>query len=91
MRGNDRLLTQSGLRTAWSVRRRVSELCALTRLWVADRFEFDVELVIRREEIPELQMAEGSVGRLGWTSWATSVPGLATDPRIIFPAERVSA
>lgn len=69
---------------------RFRELCALTRLWVGDRFDFDVELVVRREEIPELQMAEGSVGRLGWTSWANSAPGLATDPRIVF-SERASA
>lgn len=67
------------------------ELCALARLWVADRFDFDVELVIRREEIPELQMAEGSGGRLGWTSWATSAPGLAADPRIVFSSERLPA
>lgn len=67
------------------------ELCALTRLWVGDRFDFDIELVVRREEIPELQMAEGSGGRLGWTSWATSAPGLAADPRIVFPPERLPA
>jgi type VI secretion system protein ImpH len=70
---------------------RFRELCALTRLWVGGRFEFDIELVVRREEIPELQMAEGSMGRLGWASWATSAPGLAADPRIIFASERASA
>jgi len=67
------------------------ELCALARLWVGDRFDFDVELVIRREEIPELQMKEGTVAHLGWTSWATSAPGLAADPRIVFPSERLPA
>ena len=71
--------------------RNFRDLCALTRLWVGDRFDFDIELVVRREEIPELQMAEGSVGRLGWTSWATSAPGLAADPRIVFPSERLPA
>lgn len=70
---------------------RFRELCALVRLWVGDRFEFDIELVVRREEIPELRMGEGSVARLGWTSWATSAPGLATDPHILFPSERASA
>ncbi len=52
--------------------------------------------MIRREEIPELRMGEGSVARLGQTGWVTSAPGLATDPHIVFPAappplERASA
>lgn len=80
--------------------RRFRDLCALARLWVGDRFEFDVELVVRREEIPEMQMGEGSLARLGWTGWVTSGPGLASDPRIVFPGvvpktgpqtERISA
>jgi type VI secretion system protein ImpH len=60
-------------------------LCALVRLWAGDRFDFEVELVVRREEIPEMRMGEGSASRLGWTSWATSGPGLASDPRVVFP------
>lgn len=62
------------------------ELSALVRLWVGDRFDFDVELLVRREEIPELRMAEGGVARLGQTGWVTSALGLAADPRIVFPA-----
>jgi type VI secretion system protein ImpH len=67
------------------------EACALTRLWVGERFEFDVELDIRREEIPEMRMGglgdgDGGGARLGWTSWVTSAPGLAADPHIVFAA-----
>jgi len=57
------------------------EACALVRLWVGDRFDFDVEIIVRREEIPEMQMG---MGRLGWTGWTTSEPGLDADPRIVF-------
>lgn len=75
---------------------RFRELCALIHLWIGERFEFDVELVVRREEVPEMVMGEASVTRLGWTSWSTSAPGLAVDPRIVFPGmaprtERASA
>jgi type VI secretion system protein ImpH len=64
------------------------EACALVRLWVGDRFDFDIELVVRREEIPEMQMGGG---RLGWTGWATSQPGLTADPRIVFAAPERTA
>jgi len=65
------------------------EACALSRLWVGERFDYDVELVVRREEIPEMQMAEGSIAQLGWTSWVTSGPGLTADPRIVFAGARL--
>ena len=61
------------------------EAQALVRLWCGDRFDFDLEFIVHREEVPELQMGSGSLGRLGWTSWVTSQPGLAADPRILFP------
>jgi len=67
---------------------RFREVCALARLWLGERFDFDVELVVRREEIPEARLGEGSLTQLGWTGWATSGPGLAADPRIIFTPER---
>jgi type VI secretion system protein ImpH len=65
------------------------EACALVRLWVGERFDYDVELAVRREEIPEMRMGElgdESGARLGWTSWVTSAPGLAADPQIVFAA-----
>jgi type VI secretion system protein ImpH len=74
------------------------QVCALGRMWLGERFDFDVELVVRREEIPEARLAplgEGSLTQLGWTGWATSGPGLAADPRIVFTAtasrERIAA
>lgn len=58
-------------------------LCALTRLWVGDRLDFDFELVLRRQDVPEAQLGDGV--QLGWTGWVTSSPGIDHDPSIIFP------
>jgi type VI secretion system protein ImpH len=66
-----------------------SETCSLSKLWVGDRFDYDVELVVKREEIPEMRLDEGSMARLGWTSWVTSAPGLAANPNIIFAGARL--
>lgn len=61
------------------------QLCALIRLWVVHRFDYDVEIVIRRQEVPEGRL-EGPRGvQLGWTGWVTSGPGLDRDPSIVFP------
>ncbi len=63
---------------------RYRQLCALIHLWAGDRFDYDVEFVIHREDIPEARL-EGPLGaQLGWTGWVTSQPGLAKDPSIIF-------
>ena len=63
---------------------RFRQLCAMIRLWVVNRFDYDVEIVVRRQDIPEAQL-EGAMGvQLGWTGWVTSGPGLERDPSIIF-------
>ncbi len=62
------------------------QLCALVHLWVGERYDFDVELILRREEIPDLRLEPGpGATRLGWTSWVSSGPALAENPSIIFP------
>jgi type VI secretion system protein ImpH len=62
---------------------RFATACALARLWAGERFDHDVELILRREEVPELQLAPAAPARLGWTSWVTSGPGVAEDPRVV--------
>jgi len=63
---------------------RFGTACALARLWAGERFDHDVELVIRREEVPELQINAATPARLGWTSWVTSAAGVAEHPRVVF-------
>ena len=64
---------------------RFRQLSALVHLWVGDRFDFDFEFILRREDIPEARMGGGEGAQLGWTGWVTSGPGLDHDPSIIFP------
>lgn len=52
------------------------ELCDLTRLFVDSEFTFEIQLVLRAEEVPEIRL-EGSAGtgaQLGRTSWLRSRP-----------------
>ena len=44
-------------------------LCALVRLTARDPLEFDLRLVLAKEEIRPLHIGEHNVCRLGWTSW----------------------
>jgi type VI secretion system protein ImpH len=44
-------------------------LCALVRFTLRDPLDYDVRLVLRREEIRELCIGEENACRLGWTSW----------------------
>ena len=47
-------------------------LLAWLKNYLADELLWDVQLVLKKEEVPALKM--GTVGRLGWTSWLTSKP-----------------
>ena len=44
-------------------------LCSLVRLTVRDPLEYDLRLVLEKEEIRPLHIGEANVCRLGWTSW----------------------
>ncbi len=47
----------------------------MTRLFITDRLDFEVELILRREEVPELRLSRGeSAGRLGHTTWLGKPP-----------------
>jgi len=61
------------------------QLSALVHFWVGDRFDFDFEFIIRKEDIPQARMAGSGGAQLGWTGWVTSGPGLDRDPSLIFP------
>lgn len=44
-------------------------LCALVRLTARDPFDYDLRLVLAKEEIQPLHIGEHNACRLGWTSW----------------------
>jgi type VI secretion system protein ImpH len=57
----------------------LKRLCDLTRAYVGPELTFDLQLVLRREEVPPCRPgAEGP--RLGYDSWLASLP-LQSDPR----------
>ena len=66
---------------------RIREICALTRLFVGAGLEFDVQVVLRKEEIPLSQMNGANSARLGWNSWARVAPA-ANDSRDAVIRER---
>ena len=40
---------------------------ALVRLYTTDEYVWDLQLVLRQEEVPQIEL--GRSGRLGWTTW----------------------
>ncbi|MGV1917757.1 type VI secretion system baseplate subunit TssG [uncultured Agrobacterium sp.] len=55
--------------------RRLSEIFALTRLFTGSALEFDVQVILRKEDIPFCQLGNSaSPARLGWNSWARIAP-----------------
>jgi type VI secretion system protein ImpH len=47
-------------------------LIAWMKNYLADELLWDVQLVLKKEEVPPLKM--GTIGQLGWTTWLTSEP-----------------
>jgi type VI secretion system protein ImpH len=52
-------------------------LVPLVRSYVGDELDWDVKLILKREEVPPLAL--GTQGRLGWTTWLNA-PLRARDP-----------
>jgi hypothetical protein len=55
----------------------LDRLIAATRLYVGDELQWDLQLILRRDDTPPIGL--GIVGRLGWTSWLIREK-LAQDP-----------
>jgi type VI secretion system protein ImpH len=66
-------------------------LAHLVRLYIGPDLDFDIQLVLRAEDVPACQLAEGATGlpRLGWNTWVRSQPCTrdADDP--VFEGEEV--
>lgn len=57
-------------------------LCHLTRFYLGPEFDFDVQIILRKEDVPACQLKDdGGLGpRLGWNTWMLSKPA-AEDKR----------
>ena len=66
--------------------RRVSEIFALTRLYVGAGLDFDVQVILKKEQIPECRLGDQSEpARLGWNSWARVAPAAQDSGDAIIP------
>ncbi len=63
----------------------IGRLVALVRNFIGDEKDWDLQLVLRREEVPALQL--GREGQLGWTSWLSgSARDRDADDVVLAPA-----
>lgn len=69
----------------------MARLAALTRLYAGLGVDFDVKLILRREDVPETKVA-GDGARLGWNTWVRLAPARAdADDAVIRPDARAEA
>lgn len=60
--------------------RNITELFALTRLYVGSALDFDIQVILKKEDVPFCQLGQGDATgtsdqpRLGWNSWARVAP-----------------
>jgi type VI secretion system protein ImpH len=49
-------------------------VCHMTRFYVGPELDFDVQLVLKKDEVPECHLAQsdGGTPRLGWNTWIRS-------------------
>ena len=48
---------------------RFAPLAAIVRFYAGDEFDFEVELKLRSDDIPQATLSTGNGALLGWTSW----------------------
>lgn len=57
--------------------RAMRDIVALTRLYVGPSLDFDVQVVLRKEDVPVSQLGRaGDPPRLGWNCWARTAPAM---------------
>ncbi|MCZ4431474.1 type VI secretion system baseplate subunit TssG [Agrobacterium sp. SOY23] len=55
--------------------KRLAQIFSLTRLFVGSALEFDVQVILKKEDIPFCRLGEPDApARLGWNSWARVAP-----------------
>jgi type VI secretion system protein ImpH len=66
--------------------RNVSEISALARLYVGAGLDFDIQVILKKEQIPGCRLGDqGEPARLGWNSWARIAPAARDSGDAIIP------
>jgi type VI secretion system protein ImpH len=70
---------------------RLLPFCQMVRLYSGMEFDFDVQVVLRRDEVPWCQLPADSAAapRLGWNSWIRSGPQSRDAEDAVFRLEKV--
>lgn len=71
--------------------RRLLPLCQMVRLYAGAQYDFDVQVVLRKEEVPACQFtSDPATGpRLGWNTWVRSQPMENDAEDAVFRLEQV--
>ena len=69
--------------------RLLAQLAQIARTYAGPEFDFDVQLVLRREETPFCRLGAGEFSgpRLGWNTWACSVVRSRDADEAVFAAD----
>ncbi|WP_337270442.1 type VI secretion system baseplate subunit TssG [Oryzifoliimicrobium ureilyticus] len=71
---------------------RLMEIVSLSRLYVGSALEFDVQVILKKEDVPFCQLGATEVkARLGWNSWARSEPAAQDSGEAIIPERQALA
>jgi type VI secretion system protein ImpH len=64
-------------------------LAQATRTYAGPELDFDVQLILRREEVPSCQLGafNGRAPRLGWNTWACSIERSTDADEPVFVAD----
>lgn len=67
----------------------LDRMAALVRTYIGDELIWDCQLVLKREEVPMLEL--GRSGRLGWTTWVLSGPAERDSDDLVLDPGRTRA
>lgn len=75
-------------RAASAERKSLFLVSQLVRLYLGPELDFDVQMVLKAEEVPDCQLSDGGFGpRLGWNTWLQTLPRSDDASDAVFPSE----
>ncbi|TCN33810.1 type VI secretion system baseplate subunit TssG [Sinorhizobium americanum] len=69
--------------------RSLAEIFSLTRLYVGTGLDFDIQIILKKEQIPQCRLGDrDEPARLGWNSWARIAPAARDSGDAVIPEPR---
>ncbi|MFN7929737.1 MAG: type VI secretion system baseplate subunit TssG [Blastocatellia bacterium] len=62
----------------------------LVQFLVGQEFDFDLQLVLRKEDVPFCKLSNATNPRLGWTTWLKTKPFSMDDEQVVLPSDHLS-